>query len=147
MCKRMVSSPIYELQKLLDHQHFKFFNTMHEVCHFFSLFFKTKSLRITLLQCSPFFYPEQYPLHFSYSLYIKIYNTPRSPTSKFIVHNVLNCAPQLHSFEIMEECTTTESNLCMNVSNLLKFTLLAPSSSCTFELWCFSKWQKFRSFI
>ncbi len=135
MCKCMVSSPNNEFQKLLDHQHFNFFYTMHEVCHFFSLFFKTKSLWITLLQCSPLFTLNNL-LYTFLTLYISRFTTLLEvPTSKFIVHNVFNCAPQLHSFEIMEERNTTKSNLCTNASYLLKFTLLAPSCfGCTFEL-------------
>jgi hypothetical protein len=36
-------------------------------------------------------------------MYISIYNTPRSTTSKLIMHNVFGCTPQPHSLQVIEE--------------------------------------------
>jgi hypothetical protein len=114
---------------------FQLFLHLHEVCHFFSLFFKTKSLRITLLQCSPSFTLNNL-LYTFLTLYLSRFTALLElppPSSLCTMFSIVlpNCIP-LKSWR----SALLLNPICAWMQVILKFTLLAPSLGQTFELWC-----------
>lgn len=100
---------------------------MHYIASFLS-FSTLKSLRIIHSQCSPSLLPLaiSFCAHFLLPIYITIYNTPWNATSKVIVHNAIDCAPNLSSLQIMEE-NDNKSNVFISLFSFIFLRYLAVS--------------------